>query len=622
MYHPAHSIFARNDSARSARTASGASAASDSLDVVRDIVARFPGPPPRHAAGAKITNSEDQRRANGVHSLGRPPGLIMADNREANVMEDTDSDVEWRELARERSFRRRREMEAEAEAEARRVQNMRQQQTLGSGDAAGAMPRSTDISPVNSIKRKPVPSADANADVDADAGAGADAEKKAQGQARGEAQGQAPQRHGGADVRGVDEAEAEASVAQARGAARGHYRYSSSVDDPASFYSSEDDGGRHYKDEDGDDRADGETGVRKPGTPATGISTTTAGVTPGLWLATSMTAAVAPVTPGPWTPGSGTTAVGTPGPWTPASSTAVAVTPALGTPASWMAAKEGRPTGQDTGRGKDVNSTAVAVTLALGTPAGWMAAKEGRPTGQDTGRGKDVNSYGSTQATPRLLHSSQQPLQLQRQPQTRARSRSEPQPQPQPQPQHHYHQGGGSVNDVVSLEGEHHRLHRLTLLRRELRAALEPQPPPQPQFQTHAQAQAQTQAQTPPPPRPWLHTDPLTQLQSIDMDTIGGRGAALHDVADGDEDADAVLDDAWRRAGLARRIKSVSRVPVHMTPRVEHGFEVRGSLVAVEEEEEEDEDCVGVTRVEGPWRMTAARMDSDVLGEEDRTLIR
>ncbi|KAF8501293.1 hypothetical protein JB92DRAFT_2976341 [Gautieria morchelliformis] len=149
------------------------------------------------------------------------------------------------------------------------------------------------------------------------------------------------------------------------------------------------------------------------------------------------------------------------------------------------------------------------------------------------------------------------------------------------------------------------RTRRLTLLRRELRAS------------AHDAAALDA---------PWLHTDPLAQLQVQ---------TATNDYADEDEDPDAVLDEAWRRAGLTR-VKSVSTVSVHRTPRAEWGAgaAVRGSLVA------EEAEALGVlmqAHVEVPARGRArlereassasaslrrpARLDSGVLGEEDRELV-
>jgi len=61
---------------------------------------------------------------------------------------------------------------------------------------------------------------------------------------------------------------------------------------------------------------------------------------------------------------------------------------------------------------------------------------------------------------------------------------------------------------------------------------------------------------------PWLHNDPLSELQVADSPFYP---IAPTSVEDGDDVSDAVLDEAWRRAGLSR-IKSVSQVRVRTTP--------------------------------------------------------
>ena len=90
---------------------------------------------------------------------------------------------------------------------------------------------------------------------------------------------------------------------------------------------------------------------------------------------------------------------------------------------------------------------------------------------------------------------------------------------------------------------------------------------------------------------PWPHSGPLQ--------AIGEDG----------EDDDAGLDNVWHRAELVR-IKSVSQVRVRMTPSAQQNGGSRGSLFAVEED------------LGQPAERWPARLDSGVLGEDDRRFVR
>jgi len=108
----------------------------DSIEAVREIAARFPNLPPRVGPG-------------------RP---IRADM----LVSRRDSDAEWRMLARARSTQRRQEM---LEKEQRQLREQLQDEAFAyesSRSQSQVMMKdtsTTDISPVNSIKRKPVPKA-------------------------------------------------------------------------------------------------------------------------------------------------------------------------------------------------------------------------------------------------------------------------------------------------------------------------------------------------------------------------------------------------------------------------------------------------------------------------------
>jgi hypothetical protein len=219
---------------------------------------------------------------------------------------------------------------------------------------------------------------------------------------------------------------------------------------------------------------------------------------------------------------------------------------------------------------------ADAVTPGLRTPA-WARGDEGRVQGR-----------------PRVVERSKDPR-----PQPKVQTSPHPQRQPKQRSPPPRVEGAQSTPT-----GRHSR--RLTLLRRELRASANDSAVASATLEPELQA-------------PWLHADPLTELQTI------GSGPLHVD----SEDEDAVLDEAWRRAGLTR-IKSVSRVRVHTTPRAEQGFGVRESLVA----EEEDDISLLATPVEVQEQSRErqmsvsaslrkpARLDSGVLGEEDRKLVR
>jgi len=173
---------------------------------------------------------------------------------------------------------------------------------------------------------------------------------------------------------------------------------------------------------------------------------------------------------------------------------------------------------------------------------------------------------------------------------------------------------------------ETRRQRRLTQLRRELRAPSRgagDEAPAEEQDDQYEEEQGEEQQVE----IPWLHNDPLTALQTMG----GGYPVAPTDIGEDDDVSEAVLDEAWRRAGLTR-IKSVSQVRVRTTPRVEHssGEAVRGSLFAVEEESlagmpesyESERSESGALGRRSESLVRPARLDSGVLGEEDRRLVR
>ncbi|KAF8581113.1 hypothetical protein K439DRAFT_253336 [Ramaria rubella] len=172
---------------------------------------------------------------------------------------------------------------------------------------------------------------------------------------------------------------------------------------------------------------------------------------------------------------------------------------------------------------------------------------------------------------------------------------------------------------ATTTEQEVKRQRRITQLRRELRGG-EWMNDTSLDHERQEDVQRDSEVQ-------WLQRDPLTELQKI------GKSRGVHPLVPTDvEDDEAILDEAWRRAGLTR-IKSMSQVRVHTTPRAQQSFDVRGSLFAIEEEDHGMEiEVDGLPEVdemmESPIEQRVsvgsrpARLDSGVLGEEDRKLMR